>query len=118
MQIPLDRLLLETDAPDGRPRLGEPYQERLLSTADKQEDDQNVSNHPANIRSACISEQHPACPPAVLGQLVKGAAQPMHMSYPFLQTFLSLQRCHVCSCESPVVISNNVAQSSERSVGL
>lgn len=51
MQIPLDRLLLETDAPDGRPRLDEPYQQRLHSLADDPDpNEQNRANHPANIR--------------------------------------------------------------------
>lgn len=51
MQIPLDRLLLETDAPDGRPSLNEPYSTRLHSMAEApQGAEQSKSNHPANIR--------------------------------------------------------------------
>ena len=53
MQIPLYRLLLETDAPDGKPRLGEPYQERMHSVASERGgEEENSLNHPAKIRSA------------------------------------------------------------------
>ena len=53
MQIPLDRLLLETDAPDGKPRLDEPYKQRMHSVVSEGgNEEQNSLNHPANIRSA------------------------------------------------------------------
>lgn len=49
-KIPLERLLLETDAPDGRPRLGDPYQERLLNVQSQDGTENQELNHPANIR--------------------------------------------------------------------
>ncbi|KAL0020598.1 hypothetical protein WJX77_009472 [Trebouxia sp. C0004] len=49
-KIPLERLLLETDAPDGRPRLGDPYQERLLNLQSQDGTEDQELNHPANIR--------------------------------------------------------------------
>ena len=50
MQIPLDRLLLETDAPDGRPRLGEPYDRNLVDLEEEGDESKGQLNHPANIR--------------------------------------------------------------------
>ena len=55
LQIPLERLLLETDAPDGRPRLGDPYQERLLNVQSQDGTENQELNHPANIRQAAIT---------------------------------------------------------------
>ena len=55
LQIPLERLLLETDAPDGRPRLGDPYQERLLNVQSQDGTKDQELNHPANIRQAAIT---------------------------------------------------------------
>ncbi len=55
LQIPLERLLLETDAPDGRPRLGSPYQERLLNIQSQGGAADEELNHPANIRQAAIT---------------------------------------------------------------
>jgi Tat protein secretion system quality control protein TatD with DNase activity len=55
LQIPLERLLLETDAPDGRPRLGDPYQERLLNVQSQDGTEDPELNHPANIRQAAIT---------------------------------------------------------------
>lgn len=50
LQVPLERLLLETDAPDGKPHLGEPYQQNLLSFQGQGDSNQHDLNHPANIR--------------------------------------------------------------------
>ena len=55
LQIPLERLLLETDAPDGRPCLGDPYQERLLTVQSQDGTENQELNHPANIRQAAIT---------------------------------------------------------------
>ena len=45
-QIPLDRFLLETDAPDGKPKL-----DGLLSLEAGHPDEKDVQlNHPGNIR--------------------------------------------------------------------
>ena len=49
-QISLERLLLETDAPDGKPRLGEPYQEKLIDLEAQNDSTEQDLNHPANIR--------------------------------------------------------------------
>lgn len=48
-RVPLERLLLETDAPDGKPHLGEPYQQNLLSFQGQGDSNQHDLNHPANI---------------------------------------------------------------------
>ena len=45
-QIPDERLLLETDAPDGRPKADE----EQLADLKAAEDDSSTMNHPANIR--------------------------------------------------------------------
>lgn len=50
VQVPLNRLLLETDAPDGRPRLGEPYDDKLLDIGQEQGENCAQLNCPANIR--------------------------------------------------------------------
>lgn len=50
LQVPLNRLLLETDAPDGKPRLGEPYQQKLFSIQGQTNSNEQELNHPANIR--------------------------------------------------------------------
>ena len=51
MQVPLERLLLETDAPDGKPRLGQPYKEKLRGLPTQSQGDDDGLNHPVNIRS-------------------------------------------------------------------
>lgn len=50
LQVPLKRLLLETDAPDGKPRLGEPYQQKLFSFQRQDKSNEKELNHPTNIR--------------------------------------------------------------------
>lgn len=50
LQIPLERLLLETDAPDGKPRLGDPYQEKLVYLQAQNNATEQDLNHPVNIR--------------------------------------------------------------------
>ena len=50
LQVPLGRLLLETDAPEGRPRLGEPYESRLKGVKSQSGSDGEGLNHPVNIR--------------------------------------------------------------------
>ena len=50
LQISLERLLLETDAPDGKPRLGDPYQEKLVDLVAQNNSTEQDMNHPANIR--------------------------------------------------------------------
>lgn len=55
LQIPLERLLLETDAPDGRPCFGDPYQQRLLNVQSQDGTEDQELNHPANIRQAAIT---------------------------------------------------------------
>ena len=50
LQISLERLLLETDAPDGKPRLGDPYQEKLVDLVAQNDSTEQDLNHPANIR--------------------------------------------------------------------
>jgi Tat protein secretion system quality control protein TatD with DNase activity len=58
VQIPLERLLLETDAPDGRPRLGDvwgTYQEQLLNFQSQDGTEDQELNHPANIRQAAVT---------------------------------------------------------------
>jgi Tat protein secretion system quality control protein TatD with DNase activity len=55
-QVPLDRLLLETDAPDGLPRLPEDQSSRLIcpvacpATSDDDGSPREELNHPGNIR--------------------------------------------------------------------
>ncbi|KAL3138173.1 hypothetical protein ABBQ38_005399 [Trebouxia sp. C0009 RCD-2024] len=48
-RVPLKRLLLETDAPDGKPRLGEPYQQKLFSFQRQDKSNEKELNHPTNI---------------------------------------------------------------------
>lgn len=55
MQVPLDRLLLETDAPDGRPRLEDQDQHKLWSVHSEHGPDDQQLNHPANIRYAPVN---------------------------------------------------------------
>lgn len=50
LQIPLERLLLETDAPDGKPWLGEPYQRKLVDLQAQNNSPEQGLNHPVNIR--------------------------------------------------------------------
>ena len=50
LQIPLRQLLLETDAPDGKPRLDEPYQANLIDLQSHSKSSEQDLNHPANIR--------------------------------------------------------------------
>ena len=50
LQIPLELLLLETDAPDGKPRLDEPYQANLVHLQTQSKSSEQDLNHPANIR--------------------------------------------------------------------
>lgn len=54
MQVPLNRLLLETDAPDGRPQLGAAYQDKLFSVQQQDSTEDQELNHPANIRHVCL----------------------------------------------------------------
>lgn len=49
-KVPLNRLLLETDAPDGRPQLGAAYQDKLFSVQQQDSTEDQELNHPANIR--------------------------------------------------------------------
>ena len=55
MQIPLDRLLLETDAPDGVPKADDLVQVPQSPAVDaKDASSPQQLNHPANIRHAII----------------------------------------------------------------
>lgn len=55
--MPLDRLLLETDAPDGKPRLGQPYKEKLRELPTHRQQDDEGLNHPVNIRSDAVKQR-------------------------------------------------------------
>ena len=55
VQIPLDRLLFETDAPDGVPKADDLVQVPRSSAADATNaSSRQQLNHPANIRHAII----------------------------------------------------------------
>ena len=64
LQIPLARLLLETDAPDGKPRLGEPYHEKLVGLEAQNDLTEQDLNHPANIRCVLTDRWVGCCIPA------------------------------------------------------
>lgn len=49
-QVPPERLLLETDAPDGLPKLASPDMVRQLKQGSPSNANGEASNHPSNLR--------------------------------------------------------------------